>query len=91
MLDAAVLVYAGYIGGAGTDAATEIAVASLTPQNVRATLPREVASMARPMEPEAKRPPISIDVQPLIRRRLRLAAATRDLTSRIRSYAPPWS
>ena len=91
MLDAAVLVHAGYIGGAGTDAASEIAVESLTPQNVRATLPREVAGMTRPMESGAKRRRISIGVQPLIRRRLRLAAATRDRTSRMRSYAPPWS
>ncbi len=38
--------------------------------------------MARPMESSAKRPRISIDVQPEIRRRLRLAAAKRDLTLR---------
>jgi len=38
--------------------------------------------MARPMEPSAKRPRISIDVQPEVRRRLRLAAAKRDLTVR---------
>ena len=38
--------------------------------------------MARPMESVAKRPRISIDVQPEIRRRLRLAAAKRDLTVR---------
>ena len=38
--------------------------------------------MARPMEPSAKRPRISIDVQPELRRRLRLAAAKRDLTVR---------
>ena len=36
--------------------------------------------MARPMESATKRPRISIDVQPQIRRRLRLAAAKRDLT-----------
>jgi len=36
--------------------------------------------MARPMESAAKRPRISIDVQPQIRRRLRLAAAKHDLT-----------
>ena len=36
--------------------------------------------MARPMESTAKRPRISIEVQPQIRRRLRLAAAKRDLT-----------
>ena len=38
--------------------------------------------MARPMEFSAKRPRISLDVQPEIRRRLRLAAAKRDLTMR---------
>jgi len=38
--------------------------------------------MARPVESSAKRPRISIDVQPEIRRRLRLAAAKRDLTLR---------
>jgi len=38
--------------------------------------------MARPMEPTAKRPRISIDVPPEVRRRLRLAAAKRDLTVR---------
>lgn|SRR3990172_4629267 len=53
---------------------------SLTPYGVRVTLPQEVANMARPMESAAKRPRISIDVQPRIRRRLRLAAAKRDLT-----------
>lgn len=36
--------------------------------------------MARPMESSTKRPRISIDVQPEVRRRLRLAAAKRDLT-----------
>ena len=36
--------------------------------------------MARPMESATKRPRISIDVQPRIRRRLRLAAAKHDLT-----------
>jgi uncharacterized protein (DUF1778 family) len=40
--------------------------------------------MARPMESSAKRPRISIDVQPEVRRLLRLAAAKRDLT--IRQY-----
>ena len=40
--------------------------------------------MARPMESSAKRPRISIDVIPEVRRRLRLAAAMRDLT--IRQY-----
>ena len=38
--------------------------------------------MARPMESATKRPRISIDVQPQIRRRLRLAAAKHDLTIR---------
>ena len=36
--------------------------------------------MARPMESSAKRPGISIDVLPEVRRRLRVAAARRDLT-----------
>ena len=40
--------------------------------------------MARPMQPTAKRPRISVDVPPEVRRRLRLAAAKRDLT--IRQY-----
>ena len=40
--------------------------------------------MARPMQPTAKRPRISVDVSPEVRRRLRLAAAKRDLT--IRQY-----
>ena len=38
--------------------------------------------MARPLESSAKRPRISIDVMPEVRRRLRLAAAKRDLTVR---------
>jgi hypothetical protein len=38
--------------------------------------------MARSLESSAKRPRISIDVQPELRRRLRLAAAKRDLTVR---------
>ncbi len=38
--------------------------------------------MARPMEPTAKRPRISVDVPLEVRRRLRLAAAKRDLTVR---------
>jgi len=42
----------------------------------------EVKRMARPMESSAKRPRISIDVLPEVRRRLRLAAAKRDLTVR---------
>lgn len=40
--------------------------------------------MARPMKSSTKRPRISIDVQPEVRRRLRLAAAKRDVT--IREY-----
>jgi uncharacterized protein (DUF1778 family) len=36
--------------------------------------------MGRSMEASAKRPRISIDVQLAVRRRLRLAAAKRDLT-----------
>lgn len=40
--------------------------------------------MGRPMESSPKRPRISIDVLPEVRRRLRLAAAKRDLT--IRQY-----
>ena len=40
--------------------------------------------MPRPMASSAKRPRISIDVQPAVRRRFRLAAAKRDLT--IRQY-----
>lgn len=36
--------------------------------------------MAKQMEPSAKRPRISIDVQPELRRRLRLAAAKHDRT-----------
>ena len=55
---------------------------SLTPSSVRVNLPEEAVNMARPMEPVAKRPRISIDVQPRIRRRLRLAAAKHDLTIR---------
>ena len=38
--------------------------------------------MARPMEGAPKRPRISLDVQPEVRRRLRLAAAKRDLSVR---------
>ena len=38
--------------------------------------------MARPMALSVKRPRISIDVVPATRRRLRLAAAKRDLTVR---------
>jgi uncharacterized protein (DUF1778 family) len=40
--------------------------------------------MARPMASSVKRPRISVDVVPETRRRLRLAAAKRDLT--IRQY-----
>ena len=36
--------------------------------------------MARPMESATKRPRISVDVLPDVRRRLRLAAAKRDVT-----------
>ena len=36
--------------------------------------------MTRPMQITTKRPRISIDVEPELRRRLRLAAAKRDLT-----------
>jgi len=36
--------------------------------------------MARSLESSAKRPRISVDVLPQLRRRLRLAAAKRDLT-----------
>ncbi|TAK07659.1 hypothetical protein EPO44_03720 [bacterium] len=38
--------------------------------------------MGRPMESSAKRPRISVDVLPEVRRRLRLAAAKHDLTVR---------
>ena len=38
--------------------------------------------MARPMESSPKRPRISLDVAPELRRQLRLAAAKRDLTIR---------
>lgn len=38
--------------------------------------------MARPMESATKRPRISVDVLPEVRRRLRLAAAKRDVTVR---------
>ena len=38
--------------------------------------------MPRPMVDSAKRPRISVDVPPIVRRRLRLAAARRDLTVR---------
>ena len=38
--------------------------------------------MAHPMETSTKRPRISIDVMPEMRRRLRLAAARRDVTIR---------
>ena len=38
--------------------------------------------MGRPMESSSKRPRISVDVSPEVRRRLRLAAAKRDLTVR---------
>ena len=38
--------------------------------------------MPRPMESSAKRPRISVDVVPEVRRRLRLAAARRDMSVR---------
>jgi hypothetical protein len=38
--------------------------------------------MVRPMESAAQRPRISVDVLPELRRRLRLAAAKRDVTVR---------
>ena len=38
--------------------------------------------MAQIMESSAKRPRVSLDVRPEVRRRLRLAAAKRDLTVR---------
>jgi uncharacterized protein (DUF1778 family) len=38
--------------------------------------------MGRPLESSTKRPRISIDVLPDVRRRIRLAAAKRDLTVR---------
>ena len=38
--------------------------------------------MGRPMESSPKRPRISVDVLPEVRRRLRLAAAKRDLSVR---------
>ena len=38
--------------------------------------------MARPLQAMTKRPRISIDVEPEVRRRLRLAAAKRDVTVR---------
>ena len=38
--------------------------------------------MGRPMESSSKRPRISIDVLPEVRRRLRFAAAKRDLSVR---------
>jgi hypothetical protein len=38
--------------------------------------------MVRTIDPIAKRPRISIDVEPELRRRLRLAAAKRDVTVR---------
>ena len=38
--------------------------------------------MSRPMVDSAKRPRISLDVSPTVRRRLRLAAAQRDVSVR---------
>ena len=43
------------------------------------TVVREVSSVPREMSPTAKRPRISIDVDPEIRRRIRVAAAQKDL------------
>ena len=40
--------------------------------------------MARPMKQEPKRPRISLDVTPAVRRRIRLAAAKREVS--IRQY-----
>jgi hypothetical protein len=40
--------------------------------------------MVRPMKREAKRPRISLDVSPTVRRRIRLAAAKREVS--IRQY-----
>ena len=36
--------------------------------------------MAQPIDPQTKRPRISIDIEPGLRRQLRLAAAKRDVT-----------
>jgi len=55
---------------------------SLTPWRHRVNLLSEVSRLPRAMESTAKRPRISIDVRPEVRRRLRLAAAKRDLTVR---------
>ena len=57
---------------------------SLTPRILRAALPfrGRPPEMARAMESAAKRPRISVDVLPEVRRRLRLAAAKRDVTLR---------
>jgi uncharacterized protein (DUF1778 family) len=51
----------------------------LTPFLKNSTLFPEVTYMAREISPTAKRPRISIDVDPEIRRRIRLAAARKDL------------
>jgi len=53
---------------------------SLTPRWLYVTLGLWRDVMAKQMEPSAKRPRISIDVQPELRRRLRLAAAKHDRT-----------
>src|SRR5438093_11805700 len=49
---------------------------------LRAIFSRRGEDMARPMESSTKRPRISVDVRPEVRRRLRVAAAKRDLTVR---------
>jgi uncharacterized protein (DUF1778 family) len=55
---------------------------SLTPHQVVGTLRQEGKIMAKTMPSLAKRPRITIDVRPRLRRRLRTAAAKRDLTVR---------
>jgi hypothetical protein len=58
------------------------AMVSLTPLWFYGIVKTEVVDMPQHMHPTAKRPRISIDVAPDVRRRLRLAAARRDLTVR---------
>jgi len=56
---------------------------SLTPLRLCGILPSEVISvMPRAMQGAAKRPRISLDVDPEVRRRIRLAAAKRDVSVR---------
>jgi uncharacterized protein (DUF1778 family) len=55
---------------------------SLTPWWSYGIIRLEVMDMPRSMQSLAKRPRLSIDVSPEIRRRLRLAAAKRDLSVR---------